>query len=63
MILIKEKKNKIKIKCFKCKGKGYIRDIDYFTGIMTFGITLLTDMSDKIECDCCKGKGWIENED
>lgn len=48
------------IKCFKCEGKGYTKDIDWFTGVFTLGITLLTDASDKIECDACKGKGYIE---
>lgn len=51
-------------KCYKCKGKGYIMDWDWFIGICTFGLTLLAQASDKGHnsktCDACNGKGYLE---
>jgi hypothetical protein len=49
----------MKIKCFKCKGKGFTRDINTGLGILTFGITALIESAFKYECDACDGKGYL----
>jgi len=51
----------MKQKCFKCNGKGYIIDIDWFAGVFTFGLSALMDASNKKLCNVCDGKGYIED--
>ena len=46
--------------CPKCKGKGYIIEIDWLYSVFTFGIGLLENLSTHYECDSCNGKGYIE---
>lgn len=54
----------MKIKCFKCNGKGKIRrPIDWFAGLCTLGMTILCDLDDYHTCDSCGGRGYIEDGD
>lgn len=48
-----------KIRCYKCKGSGEVREFDWLVGAFTLGLTLLMDASDPNTCDACDGKGWI----
>ncbi len=50
----------MKCKCYKCKGKGWYTNIDWFIGTLTLGLTALMDASDRIQCWVCKGKGYID---
>ena len=51
-----------KIKCFKCDGKGYTVNVDWFAGIFTLGLSVLIDKEENREkCDACDGKGYLEN--
>lgn len=45
--------------CPRCKGKGEIIKVDWFSGIVTLGITILSDISSPITCPICNGKGVI----
>ncbi len=50
-----------KIKCFKCKGKGYIRGkIDPLFAVLSFGLTALMDKSDIDKCNACNGTGYLD---
>lgn len=42
-----------KIRCFRCKGKGTVKDIDWSVGA-------LMDASDPRRCPACKGKGYLK---
>ncbi len=48
-----------KIKCFKCKGKGYTGiKVNPLVAIATLGFGLAADTSD--ECGVCDGKGYLD---
>jgi DnaJ-class molecular chaperone len=50
----------MKIKCFKCKGKGYTGiSVNPFIAIATLGWALAADTRET--CEGCDGKGWIES--
>jgi hypothetical protein len=49
-----------KIKCFKCKGKGYLNPVNLVSAVFSFGITALMDKSDHTICDACIGTGYLE---
>lgn len=50
----------MKIKCYKCNGKGVLTHIDWFVGTLTLGLTALMDYSNKKKCNACRGKGYIK---
>jgi DnaJ-class molecular chaperone len=51
----------MKIRCYKCNGAGKTKDpIDWFFGVATFGLGLLTQMDEYTECDACNGEGYLE---
>lgn len=46
--------------CPKCKGDGDLPGkIDVFDAVMSFGISALTDLSDRRCCKVCKGLGHV----
>ena len=51
------------ITCPRCKGKGEIVEIDWFYGVLTAGLGLLSDLSNPYTCPSCNGKGYIRIDD
>lgn len=51
-----------KIRCFKCKGKGWVRGkADLACAVFTLGISALVDKSEHATCSACHGSGYLED--
>lgn len=51
------------IRCYKCKGKGYVRGkVDLFMAVFTVGMSALMDKSETSKCTACDGKGYLKDE-
>ena len=48
----------MKIRCFKCNGRGKILDIGFIIGTCLIGL-----IDPYNECDVCNGKGYINDKD
>lgn len=56
----------MKVRCWKCKGKGYIKpldSLDVFFSVITFGIMypFIRAIATEDRCPVCRGDCYLEN--
>jgi len=46
-------------RCWRCKGRGVIRPVNYAAAVATLGMSALMQKLKPSRCPVCYGQGWL----
>lgn len=46
-------------RCWRCKGRGVVRPVNYAAAVVTFGVSALLQKLKPVRCPLCNGLGYL----